>query len=631
MKKNILFLALSFTFVGTVFGQNNSNNGYWQQQADYKMDVKVDVKKFTYTGNQEVVYTNNSNDTLKEIFYHLYYNAFQPGSDMDELLKSIPDPDRRMVDTKTIRGKKVTESRIAKLKPNEIGSLKVTNIFQDGVAATKASTVGTILKVTLPKPILPKSKTVLSLNFEGQAPTMIRRSGRESKEGVALSMAQWFPKLAEYDFEGWHVEQYLGREFHSVWSNFDVKISIDKNYTLGGTGVLVNNNEIGHGYQDHGVVVDHKKDKTLTWHFKAENVLDFTWAADNDYLHDIYEGPNGVKLHFLYKNNPKIIENWKELQPITAKLMEFFNENIGDYQYPQYSVIQGGDGGMEYSMCTLITGERTLPSLVGVTAHELAHNWFQHVLATNETKHEWMDEGFTTFISDLAIMKVLPQDKQEDTNPFASNYKSYYNLVDKNLHEPLSTHSDHYLTNRAYSVSAYSRGSIFLTQLSYIIGWDNMMKAIKRYYEDFKFTHPTPNDFKRSAERVSGAVLDWYMIDWTLTNNTIDYALQFVEDIQNDKTLVTLGRIGRSGMPLDILVTYTDGTMETFYIPYTSMHWIKPNPYLELNRNVLTGWGWGNPTYKFIINKPKSSIQSILIDPSQFMADINQENNLYQQ
>lgn len=629
MKKILLALAICSISLVEALAQNNPNPGYWQQHVDYKMDVKMDVKKYQYQGTQKLTYTNNSPDTLKVVYFHLYYNAFQPSSDMNALLSNIADPDGRMVDTKTVRGQKVYESRITKLKDNEIGYMKVSKMTQDG-QPVDTKEVGTILEVTLNKAIAPKSSTVFNLNFNGQAPVMIRRAGRNSKEGVALSMSQWFPKIAEYDFEGWHAEQYLGREFHSVWGDFDVKITIDKNYILGGTGELVNRNEIGYGYQDAGIEDSSiKKGKELTWNFKAKNVLDFTWAADPDYIHDTFDGPDGIKLHFLYKNNPKIIDNWKKLQPVTAEIIKFINENVGPYPYDRYSVIQGGDGGMEYSMCTLITGERSFPSLVGVTAHELGHSWFQHALATNETKHEWMDEGFTSFIADLALLKIMPKDQQEDENPFGSTYKSYYNLVAKGMQEPLSTHADHYLTNRAYSTSAYSRGSIFLTQLSYLIGWDNMMKTLQTFYSEYKLTHPTPNDFKRVAEKVSGAVLDQYMIDWTQTNNTIDYSILFVEELQKDQTLVTLGRLGRMGMPLDILVEYEDGSIETFYVPYTSMHWTKPNPYVKYERTVLAGWGWAQPEYKFTINKPKSSIKTIMIDPSQFMADVNQENSIY--
>lgn len=628
MKKILLSITVSFAFFGAQ-AQKNPNPGYWQQHVDYKMEVSMDVKKSQYQGVQKLTYTNHSPDTLKRVFFHLFYNAFQPGSDMDERLKSIADPDKRMVNTLDKAGKKTYESKISLLKPDEIGYLKVKNLKQDGVDL-KSNLVGTVLEVSLSQPLLPGASTVFTMNFDGQAPVMIRRAGRKSAEGVALSMAQWYPKMAEYDFEGWHVEQYLGREFHSVWGDFDVKLTIDKDYTVGATGNLQNNNEIGHGYQDEDTVVNHpKKTKNLTWHFNAKNVLDFTWAADDNYIHDKYPGPNGLTLHFLYKNNPKIIDNWKLLQPRTAALFEFFNRTVGSYPYDQYSVIQGGDGGMEYSMCTLITGERDMASLVGVTAHEMAHSWFQHALATNETKHEWMDEGFTSFISDLAVLSIMDTTDQEDANPFGSSYKNYYYLVNKGIEQPLTTHADRYDLNSAYSISAYVKGSVFLTQLSYIIGMENTMKTLKQYYKDYKFTHPTPNDFKRTAERVSGAILDWYMIDWTQTTNTIDYGIQFVEDAGTNKTKVTLQRIGRIPMPLDILVEYEDESMESFYIPNTSMHWIKPNPYPEIKRTVLTGWGWGKPNYSFTIDQPRKKIKTIIIDPSQFMADIDQKNNVY--
>lgn len=623
--KKILFLLTTCIS----FAQNNPNPGYWQQHVDYKMDVKMDVKKFQYTGKQEIVYTNNSNDTLHKVYYHLYNNAFQPGSEMDARLQAISDPDKRMVKTFKKEGKDVKESRISTLKPNEIGYLNIANFKQDGVSAT-TKVVGTILEVTLAKAILPKQKTTLSLDFDGQVPLQIRRSGRISEEGVALSMTQWYPKLCEYDFEGWHANPYIAREFHGVWGNFDVKITIDKAYTIGGTGYLQNKNEIGHGYQDAGVeVVYPKKTKNLTWHFYAPNVHDFAWGADDEFIHDMILGPNDVELHFLYKNKKDNLENWKKLQPKTAELLAFFNENVGQYPYKQYSVIQGGDGGMEYGMCTLITGNRAFGSLVGVTAHELAHSWFQFVLATNETKHEWMDEGFTSYISNLAMNKVLPSKKPE--SPFESSYNNYIYLAKSGKEQPLSTHADRYDLNMAYGISAYSKGEVFLAQLGYIIGQENLNKTIKRFYNEYKFTHPTPNDIKRVAEKVSGANLDWYLLDWTLTTNTIDYAIKNVESATDgiQRTGVSLERKGRMPMPLDILVEYTDGTKEFFYIPNTLMRWEKPNPYTEIKGNVLKGWDWAHSTYFFEIPKSKVTIKSITIDPENLMADINKEDNSY--
>ena len=614
MKKILLLSIISLSF-GTLFAQSST---YWQQQVDYKMDVVMNVKNYQYKGKQELVYTNNSSDTLKRVYYHLYNNAFQPGSEMDARLQNIKDPDARMVN-------KMKESRIKTLKPDEIGYLNVSNFKQDGVVAN-AKTVGTILEVTLAKPILPNSKTTFTLDFDGQVPIQIRRSGRNNSEGVELSMTQWYPKIAEFDFEGWHADPYIAREFHGVWGNFDVKITIDKDYVLGGSGYLQNKNQIGYGYQDAGIkVVYPKNTKTLTWHFYAPMVHDFAWAADKNYLHDIVKGPNDVDLHFLYKNNPNIIDNWKALQPLIVKVMDFFNKTVGDYPYKQYSFIQGGDGGMEYAMCTLMLGNGKLEGILGTATHELGHSWFQHILASNESKHSWMDEGFTKYIEQLAINE-LAVDKKE--NPFESAYKAYFQLVASGKEQPQTTHVDRYDENRPYTISSYLKGSIFLSQLEYLIGKDNVSKTLKKYFQDFKFKHPTPNDIKRTAERVSGANLDWYLTDWTKTTNTIDYGIKEVKEDGNTSKII-LERIGRMPMPMDVLVEYTDGTKESFYIPLRMMSFEKENPNPSIKRTVLRDWAWAYPTYEFSISKNKNDITKITIDPSGLMADVKQTDNSY--
>ena len=618
MKK---IIAFSLLLCYSSYAQKST---YWQQKVDYKMNVAMDVKKYQYKGTQELIYTNNSNDTLKRVFYHLYNNAFQPGSEMDARLQNIKDPDARMV-TKTKEGDKtINTSRISTLKPNEIGFLHVANLKQDGVL-TVFKEVETILEVTLPKPLLPGKKTKLTLDFEGQVPVQIRRSGRNNKEGIELSMAQWYPKMAEFDFEGWHADPYIAREFHGVWGDFDVSITIDKEYVLGGSGYLQNPNKIGYGYESKGVkVVIPSETKTLTWRFLAPNVHDFTWAADKNYVHDVVVGPNGTQIHFLYKNNPKIIQNWKDVQPLTVKIMAYYNQIVGQYPYKQYSIIQGGDGGMEYAMCTLILGEGTMQGLTGVIAHEMGHSWFQHVLATNESKHYWMDEGFTSFIEDLAMNAI--SDKKED-NIFESAYKSYALLANSGKELPQTTHADRHDENRGYSISAYSKGEVFLAQLQYLIGKDNMMATLKRYFNEFKFKHPTPNDIKRTAERVSGADLEGYLNDWTKTTNTIDYGIKEVR-VEGTTTLISLERLGRMPMPIDLLVEYIDGTKESFYIPLRMMSFEKVNPMPEIKRTVLHDWAWGNPNYIFSIDK--TNIKKITIDPSGLMADIKKENNVYE-
>lgn len=603
---------IAIVFSSMLFGQGNSS--YWQQRADYTMQVSVDVNSYTYQGSQKIVYTNNSPDTLSRVYYHLYFNAFQPGSEMDLRLQNIEDPDGRM----TIDGK----SRIAQLRPDEIGYLKASSLTQDGVPlAFKPEE--TILTVTLATPVYPGEKTVLEMNFEGQVPVQIRRSGRNNSEGVALSMSQWYPKLAEYDFEGWHADPYIAREFHGVWGDYDVFLTLDKNYVVGGTGYLQNPDEVGHGYATGESGNKKSKAKTLTWHFKAPMVHDFMWAADPEYIHDTLEMENGPVLHFFYKNNPEILENWKNLQPKTAEAMAFYNANVGAYPYEQYSVIQGGDGGMEYGMSTLITGERSFGSLVGVMAHEMAHSWFQFVLASNESKHEWMDEGFTSFISSLCMNTIMNQNKD---NPFENSYRSYYYLVNTGREQPLSTHADRYVFNTGYGISAYSKGSVFLAQLGYIIGQEALMKTLRRYYADYKFKHPTPNAILRSAEKVSGMELDWYLTDWTQTTNTIDYGITSVTD-NNGKARVTMQRIGQMPMPIDVLVVLKDGSQKTYYAPLRMMRGEKENPYPSLYRTVVQDWPWAQQTYTLDLDVSVDDIDGVQIDPSGLMADINQENN----
>jgi hypothetical protein len=597
-----LVLNLIFLIVfGVGFSQNNTS--YWQQKADYKIAIDLDVETHQYKGVQELTYTNNSPDTLYRVFYHLYFNAFQPGSEMDIRSRNIEDSDKRVGD------------RISKLLPSEIGFIKPQRLTQDGVLLS-FEIAGTILEVDLNTPILPNKSTVFTMDWDAQIPIQVRRSGRNNAEGIAYSMTQWFPKIAEYDFEGWHAVPYIAREFHSVWGDYEVRIKLDENYIIGGTGYLQNSDKKGLGEKTKG--------STRTWHFKAPNVHDFAWAADKNFIHDTYKGPNGVILNFYYKNDPEIIENWKNLQEKTAQLLSYFNKHIGDYPYKQYSVIQGGDGGMEYAMCTLITGKRKLESLIGVTAHELAHTWFQFLLATNESKHEWMDEGFTSYISNLAMNEIMKEGKD---NPNSNSYRGYSYIATSGKEQPQSTQADRYTTNTGYSIAAYSKGAVFLSQLEYVIGKDNLNKTLLRYYKEWAFKHPTPNDFIRVAEKVSGAELDWYLTDWTQTTNTIDYGIKNIVS-EKEKTTITIERIGLMPMPIDIKVTYEDGKMDNFYIPLQMMRTNKPNPRIGESWTVLPDWAWAYPNYSFVLKKDKR-IKSIVIDDSGLMADINLENNTY--
>ena len=359
-------------------------------------------------------------------------------------------------------------------------------------------------------------------------------------------------------------------------------------------------------------VVLTEQQNILMRHFYAPNVHDFTWAADPEFYHDVVKGPNDVDLHFLYKTN---LENWKKLQPHSVGLMKYFNENIGEYPWKQYSIIQGGDGGMEYAMSTLITGGEQYSRLLGTTSHEMAHAWFQHILANNEAKHPWMDEGFASYIDVLAENTVLGKNPD---NPFKGSYNSYRRLANSGVEQPQTTHSDRYNYNFAYSVSAYSKGAVFLAQLGYIVGPKTLKNIIKRYFNEFKFKHPNPNDFKRVAEKVSDIELEWYLNDWTKTTEKIDYGVKY-----QDGNAV-LERKGLIPMPIELVVTFVDETKKFFYIPIDLMRGVKKE--LRSDFKTLPAWGWASPFYSIPLEK---EILKIEIDPSGLLADVDMENNVY--
>jgi aminopeptidase N len=191
--------------------------------------------------------------------------------------------------------------------------------------------------------------------------------------------------------------------------------------------------------------------------------------------------------------------------------------------------------------------------------------------------------------------------------------------------EPLSTHADHFNTNYAYSVAAYSKGSIFLSQLGYIVGEDNLDKILLEYYKEWKYKHPNANDFIRIAEKVSGLELQWYKEYWVYTTKTIDYALGNI-NVDGANARITLKRLGLMPMPADVLVTYKDGTREMHYVPLNLTFGAKPAED-TVKTIVHEEWKWVDPEYSFTISRPLTDIKSIEIDPSQRMADVNRINN----
>jgi len=602
----------------------------WQQHIDYKINAALNVQTNIVKGTENIVYTNNSPDTLRKIYFHMYWNAFQPNSVMD--LRS------RELGKTTFTSRRGTQmqdwdprvrDRIQQLKPEEIGYQRISQITIAG-KAQQLIDHETILEVVLTQAFLPKSSVSLSLNFEAQVPKQIRRSGRDNAEGVRFSMSQWYPKMVEYDYQGWNTNPYIAREFYGVWGNYDVNLTLDKNYMVAATGVL----------QNPTAAADASGNKT--WNFKGSNIHDFVWAADDHFKHLSKEVRKGLTLHVYYKEKDAQADSaWANVLWAAEKVLPYMEKKFGAYPYPQYSFIQGGDGGMEYAMATLLKG----PSL-GTAFHEWMHSWYQHILGTNESLFPWMDEGFTSFgeeaisywyeenhatnspyLSEKAKAQLKAAHEAAKTQlPLvqAGNYAGYYGLVKSGFEEPMSTHSDHYNTNMAYSSAAYSKGATFLGVLGYIISDSLRDKTLLNYYNTWKFKHPNANDFTRVAEKTSGIQLQWFKEYWVNSTKTVDYGLN---DIQAGEkgAILSIQRVGKMPMPVEVYVTYKDGSSETHYMPLDLM--LSGKKAEAANWITHAEWKWTAPTYSFELSKPISQLKSIEIDPSQRMPDVNRTNN----
>jgi hypothetical protein len=581
------------------------------------MNIDMNVQTNQYKGTQKLEYWNNSPDTLDRVFFHLYWNAFQPGSMMDERSrrqgtvmisrggKNVPDWDARVRD------------RIINLKPEEIGYQKVVSIKMNG-REQKTKLHETILEVMLDKPIMPKSSVVFDMNWDAQVPLQIRRSGRDNPStNVRYTMTQWYPKMVEYDYEGWHPTPYVGREFYGVWGDYDVTISIDKNYIIGGSGYLQNASQVGYGYEEKGTKVQRPAGNKLVWKFTAPNVHDFAWAADPDFIHLSKKIRPDLTLHVLFDKNDKRVADWEQIIPKMEKIIPFVEKRFGAYAYKQYSWVHGGDGGMEYPMTTMVSGPGD-----GVTVHEFLHSWYQGMLATNESLYPWMDEGFTTFAENEALA-FLSGSKEF---PHEGDYAGYFNLVKTGLEEPLTTHADHYNTNYAHGTQSYSKGAVFLAQLGYIVNDGVRDKIMLEYYRQWRFKHPNVSDFMRIAEKISGMKLDWYKEYWVNTTRTIDYGIDSLWEA-GGATNIRLSKIGMMPMPIDVKISFKDGSSEWHYVPAYEMFGEKPADVGQETRKVYTAWRWTSPNYGIATNRKLTDITSIEIDPSYRLADINWKNN----
>mgnify|MGYP000680411821 CR=1 FL=1 len=591
----------------------------WQQHVDYEMDIRLNPETHQVDGHQRLTYTNNSPDTLRTVYYHLYFNAFQPQSMMAERNRHLPDPDGRTV------------PRIFNLTPDEQGRQTVTSLTQDGTPVSY-EVYDTVLRVDLAEPIPPGTSTTFVMDYRSQVPLQTRRSGRDSRgDDIDYTMTQWYPKMAEYDERGWHANYYVNREYYAPYGEFDVEITLPAEYTIGATGVLQNPDEVGHGYDIDGSGTWRPSDglpdaDTLTWHFRAEDVHNFAWSADPDYIHDKVTA-DGTAHHILYK--PAVAEQWRPLRNNMPDLTAYFSDEYGDYPYPQMTVAQGGDGGMEYPMFTVVSSydgpefeeKSSYRSVLGTTVHEFAHMWFYSALGSNEADYAWMDEGFTSYATTEGMAHLAGQPANH-----TGARQSVVTMHKLGIAEPFSTPADWFSTNAAYGITSYPGGQMLVDMLGYVMGDAQRDQWLQRYFRERAGMHPDPFDLELFAEQESGLMLDWYFQQVTESARTVDDA---IADLDQERTGdgvavdLTLKRKGTLRLPQDVRLTLADGSTQWLNVPLASMHGHKPVPDDWI---VTEPWPWVAPEKTVSVTVDRR-VEKAVIDPNGETPDVNRLNN----
>ncbi len=580
----------------------------------HTMNVTVNDDDYTFKGTSRVEFTNNTPDTLRQIFFHAHFNAFQPNSLTAKRVAAI-GPNRLKPET------------FANLKPNEIGKLEILPGTSNGAAFT-VERLGTIIRLDLSKPLLPQERTTLEFAFEGQVPVQVRRSGRNNAQGVRYSMAQWFPKLCQYDQHGWQNNQFVLREFYGVWGKYDVKITLPAKLVVGASGDLQNPLEVGHGYEFDRDSVKmpapdaEKLQGTKTWHFVAFPVHDFAWVADADYIHRVVKMPAtsaispNMTFHILTK--PKYDAVWRNATDWLPRIFRFLGEKYLPYPYKQFTCTQAGDGGMEYPNLVMIRSSDYNGTL-GTVAHEAIHQWFYGMAANNETKHAWMDEGITDYLTDRVMSEEFNIDEQTRStwlenaliprrkDALESN-RAFLRVYALGYDEPLSIPHDRFNEDMT-AVMVYRKGSAWMRQFEYSFGKAKVDELLRNYQGLWRFRHPYPPDFEKIASETFGQRMDEVFDTFLRGTELPDYTLQSLRSEPTPdgkyKNTLQLTKRERAHVPLNLYASDGSGLQTKIHIPSDMLN--APNK--DTTRIAPWFWAAGDYTAEFITPRPITSIR----------------------
>ena len=557
---------------------------YWQQRADYTIKATLDTAAKRLTGQVTIRYTNNSPDTLSRVWLQLDQNLFRKGSVGSYLNRQ----DTRFGGEGFDGGYDIASVTQTALSARGRASGKP--------AALKTRVDDTMMEAVLGTPLPPGGTTLLDIAYAFNVPE--HGADRMGREGSLYEFAQWYPRMCVYDdINGWNTLQYLGQgEFYLEYGTFTYEVTVPAGYIVGGTGILQNPLEVLTATQrarlkaaaaaDTAVRIVTEEELTsgtarpasdgmLTWKFKAENVRDVAWAGSPEYLWDAASW-EGILSHAYYRPAARAL--WQEAAVMGRFSIQQYSTRWFRYPYPQVSAVEGPVSGMEYPMVTMENGN-SREGLFGVITHETGHMWYPMVVGSDERRYAWMDEGFNTFINIFAEEGYFQQDDSRRRRGEAA-----FTLMNDQAPtaQPIMTYANRYRTEMNLGALAYIKPGMGLYLLrSKILGPEVFDQAFREYTRRWAFRHPQPADFFRTMEDVSGRDLDWFWRGWFFTTGALDQAIDTVTqrtDRQGGQSVtVTLRNAGYLVMPVELQLTFADGTTTTYSYPVEV--WYKGDKY----------------------------------------------------
>jgi uncharacterized protein YjaZ len=486
---------------------------YWQQELDYKIDVQLNDRNNTLNGNLELVYKNNSGDTLHYIWFHLWPNAY----------KDFSTPWARQLRKEFSAGPVRTEK----------GYIENLDFKVDGsrVRIAYAPESFEMVQLLLSEPLLPGKSVRISTPFVTRLPKYTSRSGYSRNQ---FFICQWYPKPAVYDRKGWHPMPYLEQgEFYSEFGNFEVNITLPAQYVVGASGIMTNNEELemyreigrnNNSYKKYVFYKNKNEQKLKTLNFKADSVHDFAWFANKHFVirYDTLMLSSKKSIDVFSFSRSFVNSSWNNSTKFIKDAVIKYSSWIGEYPYPVVAAVEGPEnnssGGMEYPMITLITSPHSdTQSLDALIAHEVGHNWFYGIVGSNERNNPWMDEGINTFFafryeaekyrSNSSIWDGMQADyKHLSTDEFLN--RMYRSISSYFYNTPISTESTGFANKGDYGFVVYTKTAQWMHMLQQAMGKEKFDAGIKHYYNTWKFRHPYPEDFKQAMEEASDLNLD---------------------------------------------------------------------------------------------------------------------------